>query len=235
MSMSYQEQVRAATKPQVIMLKVSHHRMINFNYLVVDPVSRLAVIVDPAWELDKINAAIHQAGVDLVGVLLTHSHGDHTHLAQTVAQSYHCPIWMSQREIEYAGYHAAQLIPIDESPLLVGNMKIQPVLTPGHTPGSTCYLIDKNIFTGDVLFAEGCGLCPDIVAAHDMYSSLERLKAIMAMDTRVFPGHSYGKVPGQYFSTLLKENIYLQFPDKSSFAAFRLRKRQSSARVFDFK
>lgn len=235
MNMFYQQQLYHAAKPQVVILKVSRHRMINFNYLVVDPLSKKAVIVDPAWEMDTIESAITKAGVELAGVLLTHSHGDHTHLGQTVADKYDCPVWMSAIEIDYSGYQANNLMPIDESPIMVGNMKVQPVLTPGHTPGSICYFIGKNIFTGDVLFAEGCGLCPDVAAANDMYFSLERLKALATPDTQVFPGHSYGKVPGQYFASLLTENIYLQFPDKNSFAAFRLRKMRNKNTIFNFK
>jgi hydroxyacylglutathione hydrolase len=126
------------------------------------------------------------------------------------------------------------LVGIDTSPWAVGQMLIEPIFTPGHTPGSTCYLIGENLFTGDVLFAEGCGMCPDTEAAHAMFASLEHLKTRLKPQTRIFPGHSYGKPPGQILSQLLRDNIYLQFSDKDSFAAFRLRSGQNEAKMFSF-
>jgi hydroxyacylglutathione hydrolase len=207
----------------------------NYNYLVVDPVSRQAVIVDPAWEMAKIVRALADTKATLSGVVVTHSHPDHIHLAQAVAEKYGCSIWMSKEEIAASGFAVPQLVGIGKTPWGVGRMVIEPILTPGHTPGSTCYLVGTNLFTGDVLFAEGCGICEDVRAAHAMFASLERLKARLQPTTRIFPGHSYGIAPGQVLAQLLKENIYLQFSDKDSFAAFRLRRGQSTARMLAFR
>lgn len=220
--------------PQVIVLHVQNGLMKNYNFLVVDPSSLRAVIVDPAWEIEKIDHAVADARAILSGILLTHSHPDHIHLAKPLAEKYHCPIWMSRAEIAASGFEAGRLVGIDTSAWTVGQMLIEPILTPGHTPGSTCYLIGENLFTGDVLFAEGCGMCPDLEAAHAMFASLEHLKIRLKPQTRIFPGHSYGKPPGQRLSQLLKENIYLQFSDKDSFAAFRLRSGQNVTRMFSF-
>lgn len=214
------------------MLKVSNGKMKNNNYLVLDPTSHQAVVVDPAWEMDKLEQALAGARATLSGVLLTHSHFDHTHLARQVADFYNCPIWMSQREIATSGFSARQLIGIDESPWWVGSMEIQPILTPGHTPGCVCYLIGDNLFTGDVLFAEGCGLCADVAAAFQMFHSLELLKARVPPQTHVFPGHTYLRPPGQKFSEVLRFNVYLHFTDEESFAAYRLRVGQT--KLLDF-
>ena len=113
-------------------------------------------------------------------------------------------------------------------------MIIEPIFTPGHTPGCMCYLIGGNLFTGDVLFTEGCGMCSDLEAAHAMFASLQDLKTRIKPHTRIFPGHSYGEQPGQTLSQLLKDNIYLQFSNKESFAAFRLRSGQNIAKMFSF-
>jgi hydroxyacylglutathione hydrolase len=230
-----QQHAYAARKaPQVTALRVQNGEMKNYNYLVVDPSSLRAVIVDPAWEIEKIDRAVADAQAILSGVLLTHSHPDHVHLAKPLAEKYDCPIWMSKVEIAASRFDDARLVCIDTSPWVVGQMLIEPIFTPGHTPGSTCYLIGENLFTGDVLFAEGCGACPDTEAAYAMFASLERLKSRVRPQTRVFPGHSYGRPPGQPMSLLQKENIYLQFSDKGSFAAFRLRKGQNITRMFSF-
>lgn len=221
-----------ASRPQVVVLKMQFHFMTNYNYLVVDPGSRQAVIVDPAWEMDKVDAALDEAQASLAGILITHSHPDHLNLAAPLAARRRCPIWMSRREIELSGFRNEWLVGIDNAPWYVHGMQIQPLHTPGHTPGCFCYLIGDNLFTGDVLFAEGCGTCPDLDAAHTMYASLQYLKALIEPHTRVFPGHSYGKPPGQRFDQILKENIYLQISDRDVFAAFRLRKMPARINMF---
>lgn len=221
--------------PQVVVLKMSYLFMINYNYLVVDNINNQAIIVDPAWDMEKIDQALASTRARLSGVLLTHSHPDHVHLAVPLAAKYHCPIWMSYEEIATSGFNAQQLVGIDMTPWSVGQLIIQPILTPGHTPGSICYLIGDNLFTGDTLFAEGCGICSDTQAAHTMWASLEYLKSRLKPETQVFPGHNYGKPPGQKFSHLLKDNIYLQFKNENDFAKYRLRKGQNKLKFFDFR
>lgn len=220
--------------PRVIALHMCHQAMKNYNYLVVDPVSLRSVIVDPAWEMETIDQALTDAQAELSGILLTHSHPDHIDLAKPLAEKYDCPIWMSNAEIAASGFSAGRLIGIEERSWAIGKMLIEPIFTPGHTRGSTCYRIGDNLFTGDVLFSEGCGICPDTQAAYAMFESLERLKNRLSPQTRIFPGHSYGQLPGRTMSQLRQENIYLQFSTKESFAAFRLRSGQDRARLYTF-
>lgn len=220
---------------KVIVLKMSYHWVINYNYLVIDPISNQAVIIDPAWQMEKIDQALANTQTSLSGILITHAHLDHINLAKPLATKYNCPIWISwKEEIAGSGLNSRQLMCIDESPLLVGQMQIQPIFTPGHTLGSICYLIADNLFTGDTLFMEGCGICPDIQAAYTLFASLENLKKQIKPQTLIFPGHAYLKPPGLEFSHLLRENIYLNFKNKDDFARFRLRKRQNISALFDF-
>jgi hydroxyacylglutathione hydrolase len=220
--------------PQVVVLHMHHQYMKNYSYLVVDPGSRQAVIVDPAWEMEKIDQALREAQASLKGILITHSHRDHIHLAEATAEAYDCPIWMSKQAIAASGFRATRLIGIDATPWEVAHMLIEPIFTPGHSPGCMCYVIADNIFTGDVLFAEGCGICPDVEAAHTMYASLQKLKVRIKPQAHIYPGHSYHQPPGQVMWRLMKENIYLQFPDKHSFAAYRLRSGQDLSKMFRF-
>src|SRR5579859_6472600 len=80
--------------PQVVVLKMCHEFMKNYSYLVVDSNSRQAVVVDPAWQMEKIDQALAHTQAKLSGVLITHSHPDHIHLAEPIAETYGCPIWM---------------------------------------------------------------------------------------------------------------------------------------------
>ena len=219
---------------QVVVMRMTFSFMVNYSYLVCDNKTHRSVIVDPAWDMEKIDMVLASTRTKLRGVLLTHSHPDHIHLAEPLAKKYDCPIWMSYEEIGYSGFKAQRLIGVEMIPWEVGQMQIQPILTPGHTPGSTCYLIGNNLFTGDTLFAEGCGICPDVQAARAMFTSLNLLKSRIKPETNVFPGHSYGKPPGQKFSHLLKDNMYLQFRNESDFAVFRLRRGQKHSAFANF-
>lgn len=224
-----------AQAPRVFLVKVSRLAMKNNTALVVDPATSQSVIVDPAWQLGKIESAVAETGSTLRGILITHAHPDHIDLAKPLAELHGCPIWMSRQEIASSGFDAPQLVAIDETPWSAGRMTIQPILAPGHTPGCVCYLIGNHLFTGDVLFAEGCGICADVAAAHAMFESLERLKSRVRPHTRIYPGHTYVRPPGQRFSEVLNHNLYLHFPDKHAFAAFRLRKGQSAGKWLDFR
>lgn len=228
------EAKHSGAAPRVVVLKMCYQSITNYNYLVVDRGSRQSVIVDPAWQIEKIDQALMDMQARLCGILITHSHPDHVHLAKPIAKQHDCPIWMSKEEIRASGFDAPQLIGIDRNPWMVGQMLIEPILTPGHTPGCTCYLIGHNLFSGDVLFAEGCGMCLDTEAAHAMFASLEHLKMRLKPETRIFPGHSYGEPPGQTLAQLLRDNMYLHFSDKDSFAAFRLRSGQNATKMFNF-
>lgn len=218
---------RNETAPQVILLKMSHQSMKNYNYLVVDPFSNQAVIIDPAWQMENVLMALTYTQAELSGILITHAHHDHIDLAIPLSKRFNCPIWISKEEIAASGFNAEQLICVDKNAWAVGRMQIQPIFTPGHTPGSLCYLIADNLFSGDTLFSEGCGVCTDIHSAYSMYDSLTSLKNRVKPTTRVFPGHTYLYPPGQPFSRILQENIYLQFTNRNDFAAYRLRQGQN--------
>ncbi len=222
-------------RPVVAVLEMTFGYMKNYSYVVVDPESREALVVDPAWQMEKIDQALSKAGARLRGVLLTHAHFDHVHLAASVARQHGCPIWMSRAEIAASGFSAPRLVGFECQPWSIGRLRVEPIWTPGHTPGSVCYVVGDNAFTGDVLFAEGCGLCPDTQAAYAMFDSLGLLKARLAPQTRVFPGHSYGKPPGQALSQVSQDNIYLHFTDRESFAAYRLRASQDATKAFAFR
>ena len=220
---------------QLTVLSMTMGWMKNYNYLIADIKHRQAVIIDPAWEMPKIDAALQHVDCELIGILLTHSHPDHIHLSKPLAAKHSCPIWMSERECVYSGYKADELLYISQSPWRIADITIEPIFTPGHTPGSVCFKIGNNLFTGDVLFAEGCGLCPNEQAAYEMFESLQRLKEYCHAETRIYPGHSYGLPPGQTYARIQQSNIYLNFSDKNSFARFRLRKNQQSKKFLEFK
>ena len=219
---------------EVAVLKMVNKNMINYNYLLVNHVSRDALIVDPAWDFEKIEYSLYTRAAQLKGILITHSHHDHIDLAKPLSEKYNIPIWISKEEVEYSGFDAHNIELFNNNvPWVEASMVIEPIFTPGHTPGCVCFKVGNNLFTGDVLFAEGCGIVPSEDAAFEMYDSLQLIKSSIDGSTKVYPGHSYGKAPGQSFSDVLDNNIYLHFRDKAAFAKFRMRKRQNN-RIFKF-
>lgn len=215
---------------QVVILKMQYLFLKNFSYMVLNQISKEAVIIDPAWEIDKVEKTLWSNGVKLIGILVTHTHPDHVHLVKPLAQRYNCPVWLSLQEFESGNFRCKGLQVLEnEAPFSCGSIKIKPLLTPGHTPGGMCYLIGNHLFTGDTLFTEGCGICWGPKAdPHQLFFSLQRLKAQTHLDTRIYPGHSYGKVPGKTFAEVLAQNLYLNFDREEDFVAYRMRKGQKN-------
>jgi hydroxyacylglutathione hydrolase len=218
----------------VTALKVSGGRFINNNYLVLNRRTGQALLVDPAWERETVDSALKAANAQLAGILLTHAHADHIDLADTLANEHGCPVWISRREAASSGFSIAALRTFDEQPWEAAGMLVRPIITPGHTPGSACYWIGNHLFTGDTLFIEGCGLCPDSDAASRMYSSIQRLKAMLPGKVQIYPGHSYVQPPGLTFERLFRYNVYLSFDNVEAFIKFRLRPGQAKSRWMAF-
>lgn len=207
----------------------------NYCYLVQDPATKEAFLVDPAWEKEKIEFQINECLAKVKAILLTHHHLDHVNLAEYFARKYEIPVFLSKREKEEYLFKCYNLETLDNSNAKkIGSLTFIPLLTSGHTSGSLCYWIDQLLLTGDTLFSEGCGMCTGQGAdPNNMFESLMHLKKIIPPDTRIYPGHSYGVEPGQPFSFMLKYNIYLSFEKREDFIKFRMRPNQQG--LFAFK
>ncbi len=106
--------------------------------------------------------------------------------------------------------------------LEVGDMTITFIHTPGHTPGSQCFLINNNLVSGDTLFIGACGRC-DLPGgnAGQMYESLQRL-AKLGDNTILFPGHNYADTPTSTIGEEKKHNPYYQAHSLHNFLAHRM-------------
>ncbi|SPF47291.1 putative polyketide biosynthesis zinc-dependent hydrolase PksB [Candidatus Desulfosporosinus infrequens] len=223
------------TKTQrIYQLRVGFLNFVNYVYLIVDNSSQQAAIVDPAWELQKIVDILHEIDVELVAVLLTHSHFDHVNVVKPLLKLKQPQIYMSAEEIKFYKYNCANLNPITDKEIIkVGETEITCLVTPGHTVGSTCFLVPGHLFTGDTIFIEGCGICNTHGgSAEQMFESIRRVKTEVSSETKVYPGHSFGKKPGYTLSHLMQENIYFQLNKKEQFVDFRMRKNQANAFAF---
>jgi glyoxylase-like metal-dependent hydrolase (beta-lactamase superfamily II) len=180
-------------------------QMVNFVYLIGDREAGSAVVVDPAYGVPDILAALDDDGMRLDGVLATHHHPDHVggsmlgYAIQGIREllgDRPVPVHVHQDEAEWVrrvtGVAAGDLVSHGSGDTVaVGSVPIQLLHTPGHTPGSQCFLVDGRLVAGDTLFLEGCGRT-DLPGGDSaaLYDSLQRL-AELPDDTVVYPGHRY--------------------------------------------
>lgn len=185
-----------------------------------------ALVVDPAFDPLGVVARAQAAGLAVVGVLATHYHGDHVggdlygHAIPGVAElaSPDCPVYVHQADadelVQRTGIspeHVRPLAHADRIPL--GEEVVRILHTPGHTPGSSCYLAGEHLLTGDTLFTRGCGRM-DLPGGsrEEMWRSLNRRLAALPAELRVWPGHDYGEVPTSTLGELRRSNPVLQIP-----------------------
>jgi glyoxylase-like metal-dependent hydrolase (beta-lactamase superfamily II) len=200
-------------------------QMVNFVYAIGDRRTGECVLIDPAYAVDDLVQAVEADGMTVAGVIATHYHQDHVggtmmgHTIEGVAkllERVSCPVhvqadeapWVSRStgiaESELATHRTGDTIK-------VGEVQIELVHTPGHTPGSQCILVDGRLISGDTLFLDGCGRT-DLPGSdpEQMYESLQRLAALPP-DTIVFPGHRYS-LPSSASMEAIRESNYVFRP-----------------------
>lgn len=220
---------------RVFPLRVGFGGMINYSYIIHDPLSGLAAVVDPAWELERILRKLEELDADLSTILLTHSHPDHVDLVIPLVERFDATVVISQSEQEHYRFSCQNLYPVDHlDEIRLGNTVITCLLTPGHTAGGMCYLLPDGIFTGDTVFIEGCGICSTPGgSAQEMFESIQMLRRTVPTHVLVYPGHCYGEHPGKSFELLQQDNIYFHFDRKDMFVDFRMRRGQKN--LFSFR
>ncbi|MFK8082101.1 MAG: MBL fold metallo-hydrolase [Granulosicoccus sp.] len=213
---------------QTIRVK-SGRDLVNYCYLVVNRDTNQAIIIDPAWEIDKIHSILNARKCELTSILLTHHHKDHTNLAEELATENKATVYMSSREIEHYEFTCRNLAPIKENNIQSAGMDIGVIDTPGHTAGSVCFSIGDYLYTGDTLFIEGCGVCKGWgSSATHLFESLTLIKRSFSDKTKIFPGHRFNQAPGKSLEYVKDNNIYLQIEDKTEFINLHMRDRDTS-------
>jgi hydroxyacylglutathione hydrolase len=180
-------------------------QMVNFVYLIGDKSTRECMIIDPAYAVEELLSVAEQDGMKVVGALATHYHPDHVGGSMmganidgiaTLLSKVDIPIHVQELEAQWvmrttgvSANHLHQHQPGDI--VKVGDVEICLVHTPGHTPGSQCFLVDNRLIAGDTLFLEGCGRT-DLPGSNpdQMFESLQTLAAL-PNQTVVYPGHRY--------------------------------------------
>lgn len=179
--------------PTHLVRKITTGPWENNVYVVACAATRQAVVVDAAAEADRIVAAV--ADVTPVAILTTHGHADHIGAAAEVAEVLAIPFRLHEADAEIAGMEPDE--PIEPGAIPLGETSIEAIHTPGHTPGSTSFVIPGVVFTGDTLFPGGPGATRFPYADFDtIIASIESKLMTLPDDTLVFPGHGLDTVVG---------------------------------------
>ena len=185
-------------------------QMVNFTYLIGDRSTGDAVMVDPAYDVAALLRSLEEDGMRCVGVLATHYHADHVggslmgYPIQGVAdvlEQVQVPVHVQRDEAPWvlrsAGIGESDLVQHRSGDVVkVGELDVELVHTPGHTPGSQCFSVAGRLVSGDTLFLDGCGRT-DLPGGdpEQMYESLTTRLARFGDDTVLYPGHLYSPEP----------------------------------------
>jgi glyoxylase-like metal-dependent hydrolase (beta-lactamase superfamily II) len=210
--------------------------MANFVYLIGDRDKGECLVVDPAWDVDGILAAAAGDAMRVTGALVTHYHPDHVggamfgHTVQGLARLlavHPCPIHVHEAEA-----HGVKVVTsVSDGDLVkhtsgdrvkAGDVEVEWLHTPGHTPGSSCFRCGSALISGDTLFLQGCGRV-DLPGgdSDEMWRTISQRLATLPGDLELYPGHDYGDQPHAPLSRVRRSNRLLQVPDLATWRAMR--------------
>jgi glyoxylase-like metal-dependent hydrolase (beta-lactamase superfamily II) len=205
--------------------------MQNFVYLVGDPVAKECVVVDPAWEIDAILEAAAADDMTITGALVTHTHQDHVGGSleswgmpgripgiEELLGRIRAKVYVHKAEREFLKGLGSDLVKVDNADTLpVGRLTLTFMHTPGHTPGSQCFVVEGHVISGDTLFINSCGRT-DLPGSDpaQMYHSLTQRLGALPDDTRLLPGHNYGGAAST-IGAQKSENPFMRFASLGDF------------------
>jgi glyoxylase-like metal-dependent hydrolase (beta-lactamase superfamily II) len=214
--------------------------MANFAYAIGSRETRECLLVDPAWDVDALVSRAEAEGMRVGGALVTHYHQDHVGgsifgmqiegLAKLMART---PVRVHVNAHEAEGLRkvtglSASDLALHESgdALALGRLRVRLLHTPGHTPGSQCFLVEEagapgRLVSGDTLFLGSCGRV-DLPGGDPeaMYDSLVNKLAKLPDDTLLYPGHFYAAEPSSTIGEQKRRNPYLRAARLEDFLAF---------------
>jgi glyoxylase-like metal-dependent hydrolase (beta-lactamase superfamily II) len=214
--------------------------MANLAYLIGSRSTREALLVDPAWSVDALLDRAQADDMRVVGALVTHYHQDHVggeifgmriEGLPRLLEREPVPIYANQREaaglVRVTGISASDLKPQQAGDeIRLGALRVRLLHTPGHTPGSQCFLVEEagqpgRLVSGDTLFLGSCGRV-DLPGAdvEAMYHSLNTTLKALPDETLLYPGHLYSSDPSDTLGHQKRVNPYLRVTSLEQFLMF---------------
>lgn len=184
----------------------------NFTYLLGDPATKKAVVVDPSFGARTIARVADEAGLAIELILATHHHQDH------VAELPQLKKMTGARVAIHESSHVPHDIGLkDGDTVKAGGLAVRAFHTPGHTRDSMCFQFRDKLWTGDTLFVGSFGRCDlEDSSPGDLYESLQKL-ARMDRNLTVYPGHHYGLTPTSTIAYELLTNMVYKVKSREHF------------------
>jgi len=192
--------------------------MQNYTYLIGSKETREVAVVDPGWEAETIVKAALADDMTITKVLITHTHFDHVQALPDLLERVKAKVYIHKAEADRLKGLGSDLVKVEGGETIpLGPFSLTFLHTPGHTPGSQCFLLEDKLISGDTLFIGACGRC-DLPGGNpeEMFRSLTRLKEL-GDHIILYPGHNYADRP---FSTIGDEKRKNPFLRLSSLGHF---------------
>ena len=160
----------------------------NNGYIVVCPETNQGVCIDTPAEPEKMIDEVRANGIEVQAILITHGHQDHLLGYSEITAAIGAPVAIGEAD---AGLPPSppQRTLHDGDTIAFGNRTMQSMFTPGHTDGSTCYMVGSHLFSGDTLFPGGPGKSRSPEAMQQELDSISRKLLTLPDAVQVYPGH----------------------------------------------
>ncbi len=189
----------------MIIKQIAIGDMDNFSYIVGCANTRMALVIDPGSKVERLVAAAQKENLEIVTIVNTHGHGDHTAGNAKLKSLTGAEIII--HALDGDRYPRADVLLSSEKTLGLGDIVFDVIHTPGHTPGGICLHAQGNLFTGDTLFVGDSGRTD--LAGGDRSALGKSIRRLMELpeDTIVWPGHDYGPTPSSTLGWEKRNNV----------------------------
>jgi hydroxyacylglutathione hydrolase len=183
-------------------------------YLIFDAHTRQGLIIDPGARSSDLETDIRTEDVHVAAILNTHGHPDHVSANGFYRSAYRVPVFADFSDAALyrqsgLGFHPDN-VPTDDlsrrDDLRFNGLEVRVIPTPGHTPGSVCFLVGDVLLSGDTLFRDSVGKADDDAAASELVTGIKDNLLVLPGNTPVYPGHGESTTIG----TERAQNPFLQ-------------------------